>query len=125
MTDKFSRALDSYEARFSRGPADPSLHTCTACRFEVDSVDDRGECDDCANDPARIAARELTEEQAEMARCEAELAADKGFAAFCDARRDHDRAVEAARIDALAAAVLIGRISFAARLAGADVRVAA
>lgn len=111
MTDKFSRALDSYEARFSRGPADPSLHTCTGCRFEVDSVDDRGECDDCASDPARIAARELTEEEAEMARCEAELAADEGFTAWLSDRRTAANELQAREVDARANALRVRAVA--------------
>ena len=103
--DKFSRALDSFEARFSRGPADPTLHTCTGCRYEVDSVDARGECDDCANDPARIAARELTEEEAELARCEAVLAADEGYTAWLSDRRAAANELQAREVDARADAL--------------------
>ena len=88
MTTNFSRALDSYEARFTRGPADERLHTCTACRFEVDSLDARGECDDCANDPARIAAREVAVDDCgcdlcDAAQLEADLTADAGFDDWC------------------------------------------
>ncbi|MDB4929440.1 MAG: hypothetical protein JWM10_1924, partial [Myxococcaceae bacterium] len=47
MTDKFSRALDSFEARFSRGPADPTLRECTSCPYLVETVDSHGHCDEC------------------------------------------------------------------------------
>lgn len=53
-------ALGSYEVRFSRGPSDPRLHACTACRYEVESVDGRGRCDECACDDLRTACDEVS-----------------------------------------------------------------
>lgn len=32
-------------------PADAPLTPCARCAFPVDSLDDRGRCDDCAGDP--------------------------------------------------------------------------
>lgn len=88
MTTNFSHALSSYEARFSRGPADPTLHACTACRYEVESVDSHGHCDECS--AARIAAEAdaCGCDLCDLAQLEADLAADEGFNDWCAHRAE-------------------------------------
>lgn len=76
-----NRALQSFEALFTAGPA-YSEFACSCCREVVESVDSHGTCDDCA------AARAARDEADELAANEADLAADEGFAAWCEARRD-------------------------------------
>jgi hypothetical protein len=128
--NNFSRALDSYEARFTRGPVDPTLHTCTGCRFEVESVDSHGHCDECsaardAADEAEAAAAECpacegtgcvrsscmsTEADCDLDDCracggsglrgDAELAADEGFTAWTADRQLADAEAMALEFDA-------------------------
>lgn len=106
--NNYSRTLSSFEARFSRGPADPTLHTCTACRYEVESVDSHGQCDECST--ARIAAEA---DACGCDLCDADLAADEGFTAWCADR-------QLAAVEAMAFEVDAHAEALRARVAAGD-----